>query len=91
MTVTSVIKVKLNVPFAEWVKEFDSDLAVERHAEFGIKPLFRGVSKDDNTAVVIIHQHPEGAANAFMQKYAVWISSHGVLMETAEVSEWSAE
>ena len=91
MTTTSTIKVKINVPFSEWVKEFDSELTLERHSEFGIQPLFRGVSQSDPTQVLIVHQHPEGAAEKFMAKYADWIASHGVMLETAEVSTWSAE
>ena len=90
MSVTSVIKVKINVPFSQWAKDFDSELAAERHFEFGIKPLFRGVSTTDPSEIMIIHQHPEGAAGQFMGKYGEWIASHGVLLETAEVSEWSA-
>ena len=91
MITTSTIKVTINVPFSEWVMEFDSELTQERHLEFGIKPLFRGVSQADPTQVLIVHQHPDGAAEKFMAKYADWISSHGVMLETAEVSEWSAD
>jgi len=88
MTVTTVITLKINVPFSEWTKSFDSDLGAERHAEFGIKPLYRGVSKEDCSKIVVINQAPEGAAIAFIQKYGEWITSHGVDLTTAEVGEW---
>ena len=91
MTVTTVITLKINVPFREWVKSFDSDLGAQRHAEFGIKPLYRGVSKANRSKIVVIHQAPEGAADAFIQKYGEWISSHGVDLSTAEVGEWLEE
>ena len=70
------------------VKSFDSDLGAERHAEFGIKPLYWGVSQEDCSKIVVINQAPEGAAIAFIQKYGEWITSHGVDLETAEVGEW---
>ena len=90
VTITTVITLKINVPFSEWVKSFDSDLAEERHAEFGIKPLYRGVSKEDPSKIVVIHQAPEGAAEAFIAKYAEWITSHGVDLTSAQPSEWVA-
>ena len=90
MSITTVITLKINVSFSEWVKSFDSDLAEERHAEFGIKPLYRGVSKDDPSKIVVIHQAPEGAAEAFIAKYAEWITSHGVDLNSAQPSEWVA-
>ena len=78
-------------PFSEWGKSFDSDLGAERHVELGIKPLYRGVSKEDCRKIVVIHQAPEGAAVAFIQKYGEWITSHGVDLTTAEVGEWLEE
>ena len=90
MAITTVITLNIDVPFSEWVKSFDSDLAGERHAEFGIKPLYRGVSKDDPTKIVVIHQAPEGAAEAFIAKYAEWITSHGIDLNSAQPSEWVA-
>ena len=88
MTVTTVITLEINVPFSEWVKAFDSDLAEERHAEFGIKPLYRGVSKEDPSKIVVIHQAPEGATKSFMGKYGEWIASHGIDLTSAQPNEW---
>ena len=90
MSITTVVTLKINVPFSEWVKSFDSDLAEERHAEFGIKPLYRGVSKDDPSKIVVIHQAPEGATEAFLTKYGEWITTHGVDLTSAQPSEWVA-
>ena len=88
MAVTTAITLEIKVPFSEWVKAFDSDLAEERHAEFGIKPLYRGVSKEDPSKIVVIHQAPEGATESFMGKYAEWIASHGIDLTSAQPSEW---
>ena len=90
MTITTVITLKINVPFSEWVESFDSDLAKERHAEFGIKPLYRGFSKDDPSKIVVIRQAPEEAAEAFIAKYENWITSCGVDLTTEQESEWLA-
>ena len=77
-------------PFREWVKSFDSELAQERHAEFGIKPLDRGLSKDDPTKIIVIHQAAEGAVEGCIAKYADWIRSYGVDLSSEEESEWLA-
>ena len=45
--VTSVFTFKIESTFDEWASIFDSAEADKRHAEFDIKPLFRGVSKED--------------------------------------------
>ena len=45
--VTSVFTFKIESTFDEWVAIFDSAEADKRHSEFDIKPLFRGVSKED--------------------------------------------
>ena len=70
----AVITLKINVPLNEWVETFDSDLAEERHAEFGIKSFYRGVSKEDPTKITVILQVPDGS----ITKYPDWITSCGV-------------
>ena len=47
-SVTSVFTFKIESTFNEWVAIFDSEEAEKRHAEFDIKPLYRGVSKEDS-------------------------------------------
>jgi hypothetical protein len=88
MTVTSIATFTITVPFSQWAAEFDGPLAAERHAEFGIKPLYRGISKQDPATIVVIHRHPEGAAARFIEKYGEWIASHGVVLDSAQISEW---
>ena len=58
--VTSVFTFKIESNFDEWAAIFDSSDADKRHSKFDIKPLFRGISKEDPQKVIIIHQAPEG-------------------------------
>ena len=44
---TTVFNFKISVPFADWAKGFDSTEVVAMHEANSIKPLYRGVSKDD--------------------------------------------
>ena len=46
-SVTSVFTFKIESTFDEWVAIFDSEEADKRHAVYDIKPLRRGVSKED--------------------------------------------
>ena len=64
--VTSVFTFKIDSTFNEWVAIFDSEEAEKRHAEFDIKPLYRGVSKDDPRKVIVIHQAQEGNVQKFV-------------------------
>ena len=61
---------------------------IERLAEFDIKPLFRGQSKEDTQKVIVIHQAPEGKLQKFFEVYSSWISTHGINVSTIEVSDW---
>ena len=51
--ITTVISLKIESIFKEWVKIFDSNEADLRQSEFDIKPLFRGFSKDDPKTVIL--------------------------------------
>ena len=55
-SVTSVFTFKIESTFDEWAAIFDSAEADKRHSEFDIKPLFRGVSKEDPQKIIVIHQ-----------------------------------
>ncbi len=46
------------------VKGFDSPLVEAMHEANSIKPLYRGVGKDDPESVVVIHQAEERVAKA---------------------------
>ena len=52
-SVTSVYTFKIESTFDEWAAIFDSEEADKRHSEFEIKPLFRGVSKEDPQKVML--------------------------------------
>ena len=51
-SITSVFTFKIESTFDEWAAIFDSAEADKRHSEFDIKPLFRGVSKDDPQKII---------------------------------------
>ena len=57
-SVTSVFTFKIESTFDEWAAIFDSAEADKRHAQFEIKPLLRGVIKEDPQKVIVIHQAP---------------------------------
>ena len=54
-SVTSVFTFKIESTFDEWVAIFDSKEAEKRHAEYDIKPLYRGLSKEEPQKVIVIH------------------------------------
>ena len=72
-SVTSVFTFKIESTFDEWAAIFDSEEADKRHSEFDIKPLFRGVSKDDPQKIIVIHQAPEGNVQKFVEANGDWI------------------
>ena len=87
-SVTSIFTFKIESTFDEWVAIFDSAEADKRHSEFDIKPLFRGLSKDDPKKVICIHQAPEGNIQKFVQANSEWIKSHKVDFSSMEESSW---
>ncbi len=88
---TTVVTFKLNGTFAAWSAIFDSDEADKRHAEYGIKPLYRGVSKVDPKKVIVIHQHKEGDLEKFLAANGDWISTHDVDMNSFNQSVWTVD
>ena len=86
--ITTVLTFKIESTFEEWSAIFDSKEADNRHSEFDINPLFRGVSKDDPTKVICIHQAPEGNIQKFVEANSEWIASHKVDFSTMEESAW---
>jgi len=88
--ITTVISFKIESTFEEWVKIFDSKEADLRHSEFDIKPLFRGVSKDDSQKVIVIHQAPEGSVQKFVEANGDWMATHRVDLSTMEESSWTS-
>ena len=89
-SITSVFTFKIESSFKEWSTIFDSDESDKRHAEYDIKPLYRGVSTDDSQKVIVIHQHPEGNIQRFVEANTDWMSSHKVDLSTIKESAWTA-
>ena len=89
-SVTSVFTFKIESTFDEWVAIFDSKEANKRHAEFDIKPLYRGVSKEDPQKVIVIHQAPEGNVQKFVEANGNWMATHRVDLSTMNETSWTA-
>ena len=89
-SVTSVFTFKIESTFDEWVAIFDSKEANKRHAEFDIKPLYRGVSKQDPQKVIVIHQAPEGNVQKFIEANNEWMATHRVDLSTMNETAWTA-
>ncbi len=87
-TITSVFTFKIESTFEEWAAIFDSEEAYKRHTEFDIKPLFRGVSKEDPQKVIVIHQAPEGNVEKFVKANGDWMATHRVDLATMAESSW---
>ena len=87
-SVTSVFTFKIESTFEEWAAIFDSKEAAKRHTEFDIKPLFRGVSKEDSQKVIVIHQAPEGNVQKFVEANGDWMATHRVDLTTMSESSW---
>ena len=86
--IKNVISFEIESTFEEWVKIFDSKEADLRNSEFDIKPLFKGLSKDDPKTVICIHKTPDGNIKKFVQAKSEWIKSHKVDFLSMEESSW---
>ena len=89
-SVTSVFTFKIESTFDELVAIFDSEEAEKRHAEYNIKPLYRGVSEEDSQKVIVIHQAPEGNVQKFVQANGDWMATHRVDLSTMNETSWTA-
>ena len=88
INLTTVFTFKIRCTFDEWLEYFDSIEASEKLSEFGIKPIYRGKSKEDHQKVIVIHEAPEGNMQKFFETHGSWIATHGVNVSTIEVSDW---
>tara|TARA_B100000700_G_scaffold252955_1_gene284636 strand:+ start:80 stop:352 length:273 start_codon:yes stop_codon:yes gene_type:complete len=86
---TTVVMFKINGTFSEWSAIFDSDEAKKRHSDYEITPLYRGVSNEDPQRVIVIHQHPSGAVQKFLEANGDWIATHNVDLSSFEQSVWT--
>ena len=89
LTVTSVFTFEVYSTFDEWVAIFDSVEAARRHREFNIQPLYRGCNLDDSQEIIVIHQHPKGNIEKFIEKNGDWMASHRVDLSTMKQTAWS--
>ena len=64
---TTIFTFKISVSFEEWAKTFDGPDVMGLHKANAVTPLYRGVSKDDPQAVVVVHQAEEGVAKAMFE------------------------
>ena len=87
--VTSVFTFEVGIPFEEWAAIFDSEEATKRHREFKIQPLYRGCNRDNSQEIIVIHQHPEGNIEKFIEANGDWMSSHKVDLSTMKQTAWS--
>ena len=86
---TTVFTFKIKSTFDQWLEFFDSKESGERLAEFDIKPLYRGQSKQDPQKVIVIHQAPEGNVQKFVEANGDWMATHRVDLSTMEESSWT--
>ena len=89
-SVTSVFTFKIESTFDEWVVIFDSEEAEKKHAEYNIKPLYRGVSKEDPQKVIVIHQAPVGNVQKFIEDNGDWMATHRVDLSTMNQTSWTS-
>ena len=84
--IRTVISFLIKSIFEELAKILDSKESDLRHSEFEIKPLFRGLCKDDFIKVICIKKALEGNIQRFVQANSEWIKSHKFDFSTMEES-----
>ena len=87
---TTVFTFKISVPFSEWAKGFDSPEVMAMHEANSMKPLYRGVSKDDPEAVVVIQQAEEGVAKAFFEANREAVEATGHIWDSTIITNYLA-
>ena len=87
---TTVFTFKISVPFTDWAKGFDSADVVAMHEANAIKPLYRGVCKDDPESVVVIHQAEEGVAIKMFEGAREPIEAGGHIWDSTVINSYLA-
>ena len=72
--------------FEECVSNFNSKEKDRSRSELDIKPLFRGLNKDDSQKVICMNQTPEVNIRKFDQANIEWIKNHKVNFSIMEKS-----
>ena len=85
---TTVFTFNISVPFADWAKGFDSAEVVAMHEANAIKPLYRGVNKDDPESVVVIHQAKKGVAKAFFEANREAVEATGHIYDSTVITRY---
>lgn len=88
---TTICTFKLNVPFAQWFAIFDSGDVSNMHAAAGVTMLYREVSTEDPSKVLVIHQAAPGVATKLMEDNKELIESSGHIWTSTELSTYTAE
>ena len=87
---TTVFTFKISVPFSEWTKGFDSPEVAEMHEANSMKPLYRGVSKDNPESVVVIQQAEEGVAKTFFEANREAVEATGHIWDSTVITSYLA-
>ena len=86
--ITTFSSLNIKSTFKDLAKIFDIKEADPTHSEFDIKPIFRGLSKDNSKKVIFINQAPEGNIQKFVQANSIWMKNHKVDFSSMEESSW---
>jgi len=87
---TTIFTFQLNVPFAQWAALFDSQEMANMHDANGVTPLYRGVSTDDPSKVVVIHQAAPGVAVKLFNDNKEAIANTGHIIESTQIMTFTA-
>ena len=82
--IKTVISLKIEIKFEEWVKIFDNKEVFLRNSKFNIISLFGRFSKDYPKKVICNHLTPEGNIQKFVKVNSELIKSHKVDFSTME-------
>ena len=88
---TTIFTFKISVPFEEWAKAFDGPDVVELHKANAVKPLYRGVSKNDPQSVVVVHQAEEGVAIKMFEGAREPIEAGGHIWDSTFITSYLAD
>ena len=88
---TTIFTFKISVSFEEWAKGFDSPDVDALHKANAVKPLYRGVSKDDPQSVVVVHQAEEGVAKAMFEGAREPIEAGGHIWDSTVITSYLSE
>ena len=87
---TTIFTFKISVPFEEWANGFDSPEVESLHKVNAVKPLYRGVDKDDPQSVVVVHQAEEGIAKAFFEASREAVEATGHIYDSTVITSYLA-